>query len=121
MPSTAAGEALVPWGRLLAAVLIVAVFMALLLFYVRLLRGRVLGRQHLLQVVAMVGVGPKERLMLVHVDNKVLLLGVTGGGIAKLHEFDESMLQEALGPEQRQGWLGRHWRGLNHNHRRQVT
>ncbi len=119
MPTTAAGEALVPWGRLLAAGFIVAVFMALLLFYVRLLRGRVPGRPHLLQVITMVGVGPKERLMLVHVDNKVLLLGVTVGGIAKLHEFDESMLQESRGPDQRQGWLGRNWRGLKH--RRQVT
>lgn len=117
--AAAGGLAAVPWGRLLAAMVLVAMFMAVLLFYVRLLRGRLPGRPHLLQVVAMVGVGPKERLMLVHVDHKVLLLGVTAGGITKLHEFDESLLQEVHGPGQRPGWLARNWKGLRD--RQQVT
>lgn len=117
--TTAVGLAVVPWGRLLFSVLIVAVLMLVLVLGMRLLRGRAMGRQHMLHVVSMLVVGPKERIMLVHVDGKVLLLGVATGGITKLDEFEESMLHVPDGRRAHENGL---WRGLKSlKHRRHVT
>ena len=91
-PATEVGLAVVPWGRLLSSVLIVVVLVFVLVLGMRVLRGRATGRQHILRIVSMLVVGPKERLMLVQVESKVLLLGVTTGGITKLDEFEESMI-----------------------------
>jgi flagellar protein FliO/FliZ len=108
-PATEVGLAAVPWGRLLSSVLIVAVLILVLVFGMRVLRGRAMGRQHVLRVVSMLVVGPKERLMLVHVAGKVLLLGVATGGITKLDEFEESMLHV---PDDKNAHARGLWRGL---------
>lgn len=42
---------------------------------------------HLLKVVAAIGVGPRERVVVVEVDEKWLVLGVAPGSITALHEL----------------------------------
>jgi flagellar biogenesis protein FliO len=66
----------------------------------------------------MMGVGPKERLMLVHVDDKVLLLGVTAGGITKLHEFDTSILLTSAS-DVSEGFWRQQWKNMRY--RRHFT
>jgi flagellar protein FliO/FliZ len=105
---------IVPWGRLLVSLLAMAVLMVILVLCMRFVRGRGLGRHPLLHIVSMVGVGPKERLMLVHVDDKVLLLGVTAGSIAKLHEFDSSLLLTSPDSDASQGSLWQQWKNMRH-------
>lgn len=118
-PATEVGLAVVPWGRLLSSVLIVAVLILVLVVGMRVLRGRAMGQPHMLHVVSMLVVGPKERLMLVHVAGKVLLLGVAAGGITKLDEFEESMLHALDDKHAHEHGL---WRGLkNLKHRWRTT
>lgn len=42
---------------------------------------------HLLKIVAAIGVGPRERVVVVEVDEKWLVLGVAPGSVTTLHEL----------------------------------
>lgn len=61
--------------------------MLLLAWLVRTLRGRVQAGGHQLEVLSATHVGPKERIVLVRVRDRELLLGVGPQSVTALGEF----------------------------------
>ena len=49
------------------------------------------GAGHMIDIVASRGIGAKERLMLIEVGDKQLLVGVTAQSMTTLHTFDEPL------------------------------
>jgi flagellar protein FliO/FliZ len=104
-PSAAAGLAQVTLSLLLVLAAVFAVA-----WLVR--RARELGKfgASAITVIADVGLGPKERAVLVQVGGKQLLLGVAPGRVSTLHVLDEPVVapspqpapavtEPALGPD----------------------
>ena len=76
----------------LALLLVVAVIVALA-WVLRRVQGGVGGAGTArLKVVAALALGPRERVVVVDVAGTQLLLGVTPGGITRLHEFSEAVI-----------------------------
>jgi flagellar protein FliO/FliZ len=82
-PDTAGSMATV----LLSLVLILGGFVAVAWFARRYLPG--MGAQGKVKVVETTVVGPRERVVLVEVDGKWLLLGVGGGNVRVLHTLQK--------------------------------
>ncbi len=59
------------------------------------------GAGHLINVVASRALGPKERLMIVEVADRQLLIGMTASAVQTLHVFDEPVRPVAV--EQAEG------------------
>lgn len=57
------------------------------------------GAQHI-KVVSSLALGPRDRLILVDVAGKQLLLGASPGRISTLHTFDEPIAELPAGPGQ---------------------
>lgn len=57
------------------------------------------GAGHVIDVVASRGLGAKERLILVEVGGKQLLVGVTAQSMTTLHAFDEPVAGAVVGAE----------------------
>lgn len=52
------------------------------------------GAGNVINVVASRGLGPKERLLLVEVGDKQLLVGMTASNVQTLHTFDRPVVAE---------------------------
>lgn len=66
------------------ALCVVVAMIVLLGWTARSVRGLVRRRDGVLRVVDELGLGPKQRLVLVELHGKSLLLGVTDAGIARI-------------------------------------
>jgi len=73
---------------------VVAVIVALALLVARVNRLRA-SSGDVVTVVASQALGPKERLLVVEVADKQLLLGMTSNSVATLHVFDEPIIQKS--------------------------
>lgn len=82
--------------QVFASMAVVIGLMVLLLWFMRRFngvgRGAALGSP--LSVVASVGLGQRERAVLVNAGDKQILIGVAPGHIAALHVFDEPVTAE---------------------------
>lgn len=68
----------------IVALCVVVAMIVLLGWTARSVRGLVRRRDGVLRVVDELGLGPKQRLVLVELHGKSLLLGVTDAGIARI-------------------------------------
>jgi len=78
-----------------------AIVLAALFGVLALLRKLQGGRTHLiggLKVIGATSVGPRERVVLVALGSKVLVLGVTPGRVNALHTMEASELPQAPEP-----------------------
>ena len=60
----------------------------------RRVQGRISGGKRL-KVIECIGLGPKERVALVHADGKQLLIGIGQSGVRTLHVYDKEVPVEA--------------------------
>lgn len=54
------------------------------------------GRGSVIKIVASHGLGPKERLLLVEVGDRQLLVGMTASSVQTLHAFDRPVAAEEV-------------------------
>ena len=78
---------------LLSLGLILGGFIAVAWFARRYLPG--MGAQGAVKVVGTTAVGPRERVVVVEVDNTWLLLGVGGGSVRLLHTLPKPLAEHA--------------------------
>ena len=78
---------------LLSLGLILGGFIAVAWFARRYLPG--MGAQGAVKVVGTTAVGPRERVVVVEVDNTWLLLGVGGGNVRLLHTLPKPLAEHA--------------------------
>lgn len=71
---------------------LVIVLMLVLLRFLRQLQRGGSGGQHNPKIIGSAAVGQRERVVLIEVANKVLVLGVTAQAINSLHSFDAAEL-----------------------------
>ncbi|MCC5016109.1 MULTISPECIES: flagellar biosynthetic protein FliO [unclassified Legionella] len=81
------GELMRVMGGLLLVVLVI-VFLSWLL---RRLNGTGLANTSGFKIIAYLNLGTREKIMLVKVGNRILLLGVASGSINTLHDFGEEL------------------------------
>lgn len=55
----------------------------------------------IINIIATQPLGPKERLLLIEVADKQLIVGMTSTQVSTLHVFDEPVVRQDLGLEQR--------------------
>lgn len=87
-----ASNSLMSVGVALLFILLVIFACAWLL---RKLSGQNLGRNSLIKLKSSFMLGAKERLIVVEVDGKVLLLGVTAQNISKIEELSTDCLEQS--------------------------
>ena len=85
--------------------IVIAVVVALGWLYSRMRFTGGTGR-NVINVVASRGLGPKERLLLVEVGDKQLLVGITAASVQTLHTFDRPIAAEEVIHEE-QGFADR--------------
>jgi flagellar protein FliO/FliZ len=85
------------WEVALGLALVVAVILAAAWAMRRMVPGAT-GAGAALRVVGALPLGPRERLLLVEVGGRQLLLGVTAQQISTLHSFDEPVVPPGGGP-----------------------
>lgn len=67
----------------------------------RRLSGGALGNTQFMKILAVQPLGAREKIILVDVSGKQMMLGVTPGRIATLHVFDEPIVQIPASAERR--------------------
>ncbi|WP_028388419.1 flagellar biosynthetic protein FliO [Legionella fairfieldensis] len=77
--------------RVLTGLLAVVAVIVFLSWLLRRLNGAKLANSTALQVIACMNLGAREKIMLVNVGKRVLLVGVTTGSINTLHDFGEEL------------------------------
>lgn len=77
--------------RVMGGLLLVVVMIIFLAWLVRRLNRAGLGISSGFKVIASMNLGTREKIMLVNVGGRVLLLGVTSGSINTLHDFGEEL------------------------------
>ena len=87
LPSSPGFEQLLKMALALLVVLAVVLVLARLL---KSMRGYA-GSSDLLEVIGQLPLGTRERLLIVRVDGKRLLLGVSAAGISRLHELSDDV------------------------------
>ena len=76
------------FARYIFSLIIVGGLLALLYFASKRYRAYFVSKQDaVIQIVSVVSVGPKERLVVVSFGEKTILLGVTPGSISRLSTF----------------------------------
>ncbi|GAA5316919.1 MAG: flagellar biosynthetic protein FliO [Candidatus Pelagadaptatus aseana] len=79
-------------GQVVVALMfVVAMIFALAWFFKKMGHGSLVGSQHI-KLVANMPLGTRERIALVEVGDKQLLLGITAHQINTLHSFDEPVV-----------------------------
>jgi flagellar biosynthetic protein FliO len=79
----------IPWASLLIPLLLVVGAGAAATFAVRRWKGAIGGRDGPLQVVHVIAVGPRERLALVKVGARYLVVGITPNHVSRIAELDD--------------------------------
>lgn len=77
--------------RVGAALFLVLGIIFILSWLVKRLNGVSLGASKGFQSIASMALGPKERLMLVHVGGQYLLMGVGTGAVSMLYDFGKEL------------------------------
>ncbi|WP_019217469.1 flagellar biosynthetic protein FliO [Legionella tunisiensis] len=77
--------------RVLGGLLLVVLVIIFLSWLLRRLNGAGLANASGFKVIAYMNLGTREKIMLVNVGNRILLLGVTSGSINTLHDFGEEL------------------------------
>lgn len=77
--------------RVLSGLLIVVAAIVLLSWLLRRLNGARLVNFNGLRIIACMNLGTREKIMLVNVGNRYLLIGVTSGSINTLHDYGEEL------------------------------
>lgn len=87
LPGASDLTGLAAFGKVAFALLVIVAIILLCAWLLRRLGpGQGAAGQHL-KVIAGKAVGPKERVVIVEVNDTWLVLGVSAGGISKLHEL----------------------------------
>lgn len=122
------------WGQMISGLLVVIVVLIGGLYLLKRLTAPS-GASALLKVIAAVGVGTRERVVVVEVDQTWLVLGVTAGQVNKLHEMPRQALTQGKPPAGSDGMAMAHaaqtsgaagtgnksWQGSFADRLRQVT
>ncbi|ARG97968.1 flagellar biosynthetic protein FliO [Legionella micdadei] len=77
--------------RVLGGLLIVVAVIVLLSWILRRLNGAKFANASGFKIIACMNLGAREKIMLVQVGSRILLLGVTSGSINTLHDFGEEL------------------------------
>ncbi|MEE4277789.1 MAG: flagellar biosynthetic protein FliO [Halieaceae bacterium] len=87
--------------QVLGSLLFVFACLFVLVYFMRRFNGPRSAQGHALRVLASASVGQRERVVLVEVGDKQLLLGVAPGSVRALHALDEPVLapQESTPPQ----------------------
>ncbi|KTC86408.1 flagellar biosynthetic protein FliO [Legionella brunensis] len=86
-PSITNGELL----RVMAGLLLVVGVIVFLSWLLRRVNSAGLGNTNGFKVIVSMSLGTREKIMLVNIGNRFLLLGVTSGSINTLHDFGEEL------------------------------
>lgn len=81
------------WMRMILGLMVVVALILLLAFAVRKLQGVGLGSSTGMKVLAQMSLGPKERVILVSVGGRYLLLGAGNASVSMLYDFGIQMPQ----------------------------
>ncbi len=95
----AAGDGLLtanPWQVIVSLFLVIGLILALAWLARRIGGASLVGGQHM-KVLASMPVGTRERVLLIDVAGKQLLLGVAPGRVSCLHEFDQPVVDAGAG------------------------
>lgn len=101
------------WGALLKSAAVLCLVLGLIIVVLYLLRRFILNSGHLsqrgkIQLMASYPVGPKERIALVDVMGRKILIGITSQQISRLAHIDcEEELEDAGEPIRRENFLDR--------------
>jgi flagellar protein FliO/FliZ len=68
---------------------------------------RVRGGGGIISIIATQPLGPKERILLIEVADKQLIVGMTSTQVSTLHVFDEPVVRQEAGMEQRANFSDR--------------
>ncbi|WED43745.1 flagellar biosynthetic protein FliO [Legionella cardiaca] len=77
--------------RVMGGLLLVVGVIVFLSWLLRRLNSAGLGNTNGFKVMASMSLGTREKIMLVNIGNRFLLLGVTSGSIITLHDFGEEL------------------------------
>lgn len=77
--------------RVFGGLLIVVAVIVLLSWLLRRLNGVKFANANGLKILACMSLGTREKIMLINVANRFLLIGVTTGSINTLHDFGETL------------------------------
>ncbi|WP_051078193.1 flagellar biosynthetic protein FliO [Legionella shakespearei] len=77
--------------RVIGGLLLVLLIILVLSWLVKRLQGVNLGSAKGFQSIASIHLGPKERLVLMKVSSRYLLMGVSTGTITLIHDFGEQL------------------------------
>lgn len=84
--STEAIDGMAMLGKTALSLLFIVGLILALSYLVKRINARTLSGDPLLKQIASTSLGPKERVVVVEIDDTWLVLGVGGGQISKLHE-----------------------------------
>lgn len=77
--------------RVLVGLLVVVAVIVLLSWLLRRLNGAKFANANGFKIISCMSLGAREKIMLVRVGQRILLLGVTSGSINTLHDFGEEL------------------------------
>lgn len=77
--------------RVIGGLLLVVLVIIFLSWLLRRLNGTGLANASGFKIIAYMNLGTREKIMLVNVGNRILLLGVASGSINTLHDFGEEL------------------------------
>ena len=77
--------------KVMLGLFFVLVCIIVLAYVVKKVNGIGLTNHHFFQVISGVAIGTKERLLLVKAGDEYFIIGVSQGGISKIHDYGEKL------------------------------
>ena len=89
---------IIDYGQVVYGTLIVIIILGLVVFLVKKTRLHNFGKYGLVEVISSLAITTKDKLLVIRVGKEYLLIGVSNGGVNKIHTLDKNDIESLAKP-----------------------